>query len=501
MNKGKRYDGEPKLNYKKIIGIVIALLVVIMIIISVIKAVQNGSKDRNTEAISYFSCYTNGKWGVIDNSGNTVIEPTYDEMIVVPNKNTPVFICTYNVNDADGTYQTKAINQKNEEILKGYDTVQALDNYDSKQNVWYEDNVLKVSKAGKYGLIDFSGNQILPCQYDDITTLKGVKSSLIVKEDGNVGLVNDKGQVIAKASYKDIQALKEGYTDNYIIIDSNNKYGIINTSGKVTVSPEYDSIKYINSGDYYAATENGALEIIDTNGNVYLSGFYDDITSIDNDNVIVVKNGQYGIVTKDNAEVIAPSYSSLTHAFADYYIAKQGDNYGVIDSTNKAALDFAYTNITYIESGNFIEADVSETETDIFDSTFNQKLSGIVSELNTDKGYIKMYTDNEYKYYNFKFEEKKSSDILTANNLFLSKKDGKYGYVNSSGNAAVDYVYDDATEQNAYGYAAVKQNGVWGAIDKIGKVVLEPAVNLDNSIYIDFIGTWHLDSSGLFYTK
>ena len=57
------------------------------------------------------------------------------------------------------------------------------------------------------------------------------------------------------------------------------------------------------------------------------------------------------------------------------------------------------------------------------------------------------------------------------------------------------------TEQNIYGFAAVNVGGVWGALDRSGKQVIEPSVNLDNNVFIDFIGEWHLDASGLFYAK
>ncbi len=86
-------------------------------------------------------------------------------------------------------------------------------------------------------------------------------------------------------------------------------------------------------------------------------------------------------------------------------------------------MPFEYTNITYIEKGDFYSADKSETETIILDNNLAQKLTGIISEVNTDIGYIKVYTNNEYKYYNFKFEEKQNKDILTSNTIFLSKKD------------------------------------------------------------------------------
>ena len=81
---------------------------------------------------------------------------------------------------------------------------------------------------------------------------------------------------------------------------------------------------------------------------------------------------------------------------------------------------------------------------------------------------------------------------MEDNTLFLSKKDGKYGFVDKKGNVVVDYIYDDATEQNEYGFVAVKKDGKWGAIDKDGKVVVEPIYNLENNLKIDFIGRWHL---------
>jgi hypothetical protein len=99
---------------------------------------------------------------------------------------------------------------------------------------------------------------------------------------------------------------------------------------------------------------------------------------------------------------------------------------------------------------------------------------------------------DEYKYYNFKFEEKDVTEILSSNTLFVSKKDDKYGFVDKDGNVVVDYIYDEAQEQNSYGYAAVKKGDLWGAIDSEGNVVVEPKYDLENNLVIDFIGKWHL---------
>ena len=95
-------------------------------------------------------------------------------MIIIPNEEKDVFVCTYDIDEQTGTYKTKAINSKNEEIFTAYEQVEAIDNIDKNNNLWYEKNILKVSKNGKYGLIDLNGKELLPIEYDEITVLDGM---------------------------------------------------------------------------------------------------------------------------------------------------------------------------------------------------------------------------------------------------------------------------------------------------------------------------------------
>ena len=501
--KGRRYNryAEPKLNIKKVLGVIIAILVIIMVIVSIANVIKNGKDKNKVKSYSYYTVYENGKFGVINNDGETVITPEYTEIIAIPNKDIPIFVCTYDVNDQEGTYKTKIINQKNEEIFKEYSKAEAIDNFDSKQNIWYEDNVLRVQKDGKYGLIDFEGKEVLPCDYEEIVALKGVTNNLLIKKDGKVGLVNEKGQTIINTEYKDIKTLKEGYKNEYIIVNDNNQYGIISTTGTVIIEPKYEDVKYLNNSEMFAVKEAGVWKLINKDNQILIDGGYDNIIEAKGENVVVEKAGKYGVVTTKNEEKIPVEYEQIKYTFSIYYIAKTGGKYGIINLNNEQIKDFNYTNMNYIEKGDFIQADISDTETVIFDNNLSERISGIVSEINQEKGYIKVYTNNEYKYYNFKFEEKKSSDILTANSLFLSKKDGKYGYVNKDGKVVVDYIYEDGTEQNSCGFAAVKKDGLWGSINKIGAIELEPSVDLDSNIYTTFIGKWHLNDSGLYYEK
>lgn len=501
MAKGRRYDSEPKLNMKKVFGVIIAFIVLIMIITSIVKILKNNPDEEMISTLSYYSAYSNGKWGVIDNTGKTVIDFSYDEMIVVPNNKKSLFVCTYDVQDSSGEYKTKVLNEKNEEILKGYNKVEAIDNYDSKQNVWFEDNLLRVEKNNKYGLIDFDGKVVLECEYDAIYSLKGVTENIIVEKEGKLGLVNAKGQTIIKTEYSSIQTLEEGYKAEYLVKNAEGKFGVISTSGTNILEPIYEEVKYLGSNEVYAVKSNGEIQLINNKGETLQKSEGEEYVYAKGENVIVSKDGKFGLEKLTGEAVIPNDYENLEYAFSIYYIAKKDGKFGIINVNNETVKEFEYINMYCVEEGNFIVADKTETETVILDSNLAQKISGIISEININKGYIKIYTGSEYKYYNFKFEEKQNTEILSHSTLFLSKKDGKYGFVDKAGNVVVDYIYEDATEQNTCGYVAVKQNGVWGALKKNGSIAISPSVNLDNSIYVDFIGEWHLSDDGLYYTK
>ena len=135
-------------------------------------------------------------------------------------------------------------------------------------------------------------------------------------------------------------------------------------------------------------------------------------------------------------------------------------------------------------------------------SSFEFIVTGIISEVNESLGYIKVKVDGDYKYYNLRFEEKNIKDILKTNTLFSSEKDGKFGFVNKDGQVIVDYIYDDVTEENAFGYIGVKKDGKWGVIDYNGKVIMEPSLELKNNPKVDFIGNLHLcvDLNANYYT-
>ncbi len=502
MERGRRYYEEPKLNVKKVIAVIIAILVIIMFVIALNKLIK---KEKTHEAFSkkyYFPVYTNKKWGVIDNNGDIIIEPTYEEYIIIPNDEKDVFICTYDVDYNKNTYKTKVINANNEEIISGYKKIEPIYNYDESNNIFFDDNILLVEKDNKYGLIDYEGKVILNCDYDGIEALKKIENSFIIKKDNKQGIVDAKGKIIIEPTYKEIKSIGDNYQNGYIVINEKNKYGVIDFTGNQVLENKYDDISQVYGNNMYIIQENGKYKLIKKSGETVLKDF-DSIKSIDDERIIIKEDGKYGIKNISGKEVVPAKYQDLEYTFSNYYIAKKDGKYGIIDTDGKEMLKFNYENITYRNVANFFEAEKKgESNTIIIDSNFKEKVKGYISEVNLEKGYFRIKVDGEYKYYNFKFEEKESKEILTDNNLFLSKKDNKYGFVDKAGNVVVDYIYDDAREQNAYGFVAVNKDGLWGSLDKNGNIIVEPKYTLKFNVYENFIGKWHIseDLNAYYYT-
>lgn len=504
-SKGKRFDGEPKLNIKKVVATLLAVVAVIMVIVSIKNALKKEIKTKSLSVeTAYFTVFSNNKWGVIDNEGNSVIAPEYDEMIIIPNKNEDIFICTYNVDYNNSTYNTKVLDANNKEKFSQYNKIEPIENFEGN-NIWYENNVLKYEKDGKYGLINFEGKEILPPEYDAVYALNGIEKSIIIEQNGKKGLVNNTlGEIIIEAQYDEISSLTETYDNGYIVKNSEGKFGVIGADKKVVLEPKYDEISHVCGNEMYVVTETGVYKIIKQNGDTVLDSDFGKVVSINGENIVIEKDGKQGIINGLGEVKVNPEYESLQYAFENNFIAKKDGKFGIITNTNEVKVDFKYTTMSYLKKANFIQADDEQYRTEILDSNFNTVLSDvIISEINTEKGYLRIRQGSEYKYYNFKFEEKKPKEILATRTLFLVKENGKYGYENEKGNRIVDCIYDDAMEQNEYGYCAVKKDGVWGALKANGSVVLEPKVDLENCLYIDFIGEWHLDKdlSLNIYTK
>ena len=315
MSRGRRFDDEPKLNMKKVFATVLAFVVMILIIISIKNLF---TKEKITQEVAvqttYFTIFNNNKYGVIDNKGNVIVKPTYNEMIIIPEKTEPLFICTYNVNYENNTFETKVLNASNSEILTEYNKVQAVEN-SSVSDIWYENNVLIYEVNGLKGLIKFDGTKITEPIYNSIYSLDGIEKTIIIEKDGLKGIVNSEmGSIIVEPKYSEIITLNKTSADNGYIVNENGKYGIISGNGKQVLESNYVEIQQVASSELFVVNDGNGFKVVNTIAEVVIDGGFDRVTEIHGDKFIIEKNSKYGIILKDGTEQVPAQYEEFLHS-------------------------------------------------------------------------------------------------------------------------------------------------------------------------------------------
>ena len=75
MGKGRRYNGERKLNVKKVIAVIVVIAIIILFVFGInqiLKADKQTMATKNVE-LNYMALFTNGNWGVINSSGEVLV--------------------------------------------------------------------------------------------------------------------------------------------------------------------------------------------------------------------------------------------------------------------------------------------------------------------------------------------------------------------------------------------------------------------------------------------
>ena len=149
-----------------------------------------------------------------------------------------------------------------------------------------------------------------------------------------------------------------------------------------------------------------------------------------------------------------------------------------------------YDYIDEVENTGLLIATIG-TDITIYSASGKEIVSVERAELSFVGNYIEVEAAEEMYYLTVDGKKVDNKTVYLENQLYASKENGKWGFVDLKDNVIVDYQYDEITEINQYGYAGIKKNGKWGVINKNGEVILEPTYESD-SINPVFIGRYCL---------
>jgi outer membrane protein assembly factor BamD (BamD/ComL family) len=370
-----------------------------------------------------------GKWGVINIEGKVIIPAVFDELhtLYFPNDSTKLFFVAN---------RGREFNAEKGEFV-----------------------------TGKCGLLDKSGNEVIPFEYQGIYF--GGNDKLIVNKNGVVdqniaseydiiggkwGVINYTNKLVVPITNDEISLFR----NNFIVRKGSKyneygeciggKFGLLSSENKIIIPPTYDYIGTYSSDNLLSVSNGchfeqesidkmcvgGKWGVIDENGSLILNPIYSDVLFSNDSNLIILNSGK--ILGKESFDEV-----------------KQQGKFGLSDKNGKLLLPIKFDEIVVATN------------------------------------YVFVKTADKYQIYNKQgvlVSEKKYDDILELSNKFISFRIGeKNGILNPDLKELIQPKF--WATKSEYGYSLYNDIDIEGAYFKIKEAGVYFYANENGEIYKD----------------
>ena len=336
----------------------------------------------------YFPIKMNQLWGLMDENGKVVLKPQYEAIGEFKKHG-------YATMQQQG--KVGLINDKgNEIVVPLYDDVKVLDSL-----------LIAVLEEKDWSVIDLAGKTILEKGYEQVCVWKG--HFLGYKKNNKWGIASGEGKIIAPPRYDEIDLIEEGffqtkikngiglltldgkeilannceqikvYNDQLFFFQKEQLWGAVNLSGKQLVPSKFNSFfpisdnfikfarnskvflysvpaqKMITRGEYdtyygfskkyVLGKKQRRLGLLDWNGNVLLEAKYFEIQSYGEKTFRVNLNGKWGVVDENDAVVIPFAYDYIAPLKTKVCVVKKGRLLGLSNFKGEEQVAPAYNRI------------------------------------------------------------------------------------------------------------------------------------------------------------
>ena len=225
-----------------------------------------------------------GKWGCISHQNEVLIDFKYDEIQSLTHDRLRV--------SQDGRYGVLDYNGQ-QIIPTEYEQIE----YD-RYNSYYTDRVIEVTQNGQYGLMNLNGELLLPCQF------KHLKPDLLI------------GEHIPRPKL-------------FPVSSDSSKWGFADSIGQLIINYSYDAVSPFYKGSAIIKKE-GKFHLINEKGEIISQQAYDKIYGFDPDNdisIVSLQDRARGLIKLNGSEILPPEYTLDREYSPDRYRQKKGKNW------------------------------------------------------------------------------------------------------------------------------------------------------------------------------
>lgn len=328
--------------------------------------------------------------------------------------------------------------------------------------------VINEAAEKNYGIMDITGEQILPSSYTDIQEIytydNGIKrfsGYYAIEEFSEWGICDTEGKIIVEPAYSD---MKTEMGTELIAVQSEEKWGFINYKGEEIIKPQYDTVWDFSQYGVAVVKQGEKMGIINANGELVLPLKYEYVFdcggSDDVKSYILCQDDKYGLADCRGNILKQTEYDQMMSTGDDLIRVCLNDEYGYIDTDGNTIIsaDNAWVGIM----GNY----------------------GLVP--------VEYKGARNFLIYNSSGQYTGELDYRTVssfgdNGLIAVGRDSVWGYADQYGELVIGFQYDEA-EPFRNGVAVVTKDEKKGIIDETGKYLLSPEYdtidNFSNSLFL-----------------
>ncbi len=288
-------------------------------------------KNTFGENNPYFTAKLNDKYGVIDERGKTIIDFKYDNMKFFGDKK---HICAK-------TQGKWGLIDVNENIIVPFIYDESFNCYTPP---FRKNDGFIVEKKGKEGVINLKNEVIIPFEYDFICS-HFFDTTTVAEKDGKRGVINSKNETLIPFEYEHIEI----FSNETMFVHNFCKGYIIDFSNKRVCDKEFQFINSEGNGEYFCAMKNDKSGLIDKYGNIKIDFKYDDLFYLNENLLVANKDSKEGIIDIDENIIVPFKYGFKR----DKCLSKDGTiparrringklKWGLINLEDEVLIDFKF---------------------------------------------------------------------------------------------------------------------------------------------------------------
>ncbi|KJF44278.1 WG repeat-containing protein [Draconibacterium sediminis] len=216
--------------------------------------------------------------------------------------------------------------------------------YDGIQRIENDNEHFVVSMADKEGILNLNNNWVIDPIYESVEWFVGEKA--IVYYKGKAGIINTNKVWVIEPIYESIAVY-----GNYVIVENENEYGIIDFSNNSIKDIQYEELIFDEESNCFVARQNGFYGIVNPQGEWQVEPKWEQIIIVNSRHLIVQINEKSGVIDYSENWLIKPSYVNIFPAADNLFLVQTESDYyelyyGLVNINGDFILECEYKEIT-----------------------------------------------------------------------------------------------------------------------------------------------------------